>query len=555
VIATPIAWEIDWRRMAEPQSDGYDTEMVLKIASSTTSDSRGQTYVRTPVGHSPAIFDGHVAIRPVYHTLPEFQSLSATYPDAPLDHPNINAAEQYIRNWPAAFAQCQRLLEAIHPAIDPHMPLDSAEVYRGSLCHSYECLFGTLWATIFCSIGLAEAIVHEMAHQKLRVLGVSFESASALVGNDPTDLYVSPIIKERLRPMTAVLHAQYSYVYVTALDVRIFDAERDPYRREVLRSVLSRNLARIQEGYDTLRQHFKPGLHGLAFIEGLYHWTLTIIEEAKFQLGSLERAENFSPSRQLDGSIREGHCSDPRLFRRPSIDVATNSLMTEDGQKVDVLMTLENPSIVLLGNVLSSSECDSLVQYCDARLEPSLVVADANGTIKAHPNRTSRGVGLRLRETELIAKIQARLAALVHWPIGSCEGLQVLKYQIGEEYRAHFDWIDPNLPGLSNMMKNGGQRLATMVIYLNDVEAGGDTSFPSIGLRIIAKKGAAVFFLNSDFKNIPDQLTLHAGSPVLRGVKFIANKWFREMDVNWEARSISAEISASQYPSDSRFDD
>jgi hypothetical protein len=82
----------------------------------------------------------------------------AQYYDAPLDHPNIALATEYIRNWPVAFTQCQRLLEAIHPALDPRMPLETSEVYRGSSCHSFERLFGTMWATIFCPIGLAEAI-------------------------------------------------------------------------------------------------------------------------------------------------------------------------------------------------------------------------------------------------------------------------------------------------------------------------------------------------------------------------------------------------------------
>jgi len=87
--------------------------------------------------------------------LPEFESFSAHYPDAPADHPNIALAAEYVRLWPAAFTLCQRLLEAIHPAIDERIPLESTEIYRGSSCRSFEPLFGTMWATIFCPIGLA----------------------------------------------------------------------------------------------------------------------------------------------------------------------------------------------------------------------------------------------------------------------------------------------------------------------------------------------------------------------------------------------------------------
>jgi len=271
----------DWSRLAEPQADQYDTDVILRLASTTTSAFRPQPYTRTPVADSPTAFDGQVAIRYVYRSLPESTLLSTYYRDAPADHPNIGVAAEYVRRWPIAFAQCQRLLEAIHPAIDPRIPFESTEIYRGSSCHSYERLFGTMWATIYCPIGLAEAIVHEMAHQKLRVLGVSFESATTVVGNDPSLLYASPIVKDRQRPMTAVLHGEYAYVHVTTLDIHMLEAEPDPIKREVLRGVLRRNLSRIEEGYDTIRRHFKPGEHGREFMDGFARWMEKTILAAK----------------------------------------------------------------------------------------------------------------------------------------------------------------------------------------------------------------------------------------------------------------------------------
>jgi HEXXH motif-containing protein len=222
-----------------------------------------------------------VAIRYVYRSLPEFQSLLRRYRDAPADHPNIAFAAELVRTWPLAFAQCQRLVDTIHPALDVRIALESNQVYRGASSHSIERLFGTLWATIYCPIGLAEAIVHEMAHQKLRVLGVSFESANALVANDRRSLYVSPVVKGRLRPMTAVLHAQYSYVYVTNLDIHILQTECDGARQDVIRRRLHVNLSRITEGYDTIRTHFEPGEHGREFMEGFASWTQKTIDLAR----------------------------------------------------------------------------------------------------------------------------------------------------------------------------------------------------------------------------------------------------------------------------------
>jgi prolyl 4-hydroxylase len=128
----------------------------------------------------------------------------------------------------------------------------------------------------------------------------------------------------------------------------------------------------------------------------------------------------------------------------------------------------------------------------------------------------------------MIARIEARLAALAHWPVERSEGLQVLRYDANDEYRAHFDWIDPALPGLRKHLEHGGQRLGTFVLYLSKVESGGSTSFPSIGLDVMPQKGGALFFVNTDSQLVPDELTLHAGLPVVKGVKFIANKWLRQ---------------------------
>jgi prolyl 4-hydroxylase len=517
---------IDWSRLAEPQADQYDTGVVLQLASTTTSAARRQPYRRTPVGTSPSIFDGQVAVRHVYRALPEFSHLAATYPDAPADHPNLAIAAEYVRRWPLAFMQCQRLLEAIHPALDPRMPPESTEFYRGSSCHSYECLFGTMWSTIFCPLGLAEAIVHEMAHQKLRVLGVSFESATSVVGNEQSRLYESPVIKDRLRPMTAVLHAEYSYVYVTALDIHMLEAEPDTRKQQVLRDVLRRNLARIVEGYETLQRHFTPGVHGQEFIEGLFRWIDNTIDRAKRALGS-EAAAQIVPSQPSARLVEEKRPAPAISKPLPAIDTSRNTLMAAD-REIKVLLSLKTPRIVVLGNVLSDEECDAIVQYSEPRLQRSLVVADPDGRVAVHENRTSLGAEFRRSELPVIARIEKRLAALAQWPVERGEGLQILRYGPAEEYKPHFDWIDPNLPGLSRHLQGGGQRLATFVLYLSQVEAGGATSFPAIGLDVMPQKGSALFFLNTDPQGVPDQLTLHAGAPVVSGVKFVANKWLRQ---------------------------
>jgi len=102
----------------------------------------------------------------------------------------------------------------------------------------------------------------------------------------------------------------------------------------------------------------------------------------------------------------------------------------------------------------------------------------------------------------------------------------VLRYKPGAEYKPHYDYFIPDAPGTSRIIANGGQRVATVVIYLNDVERGGGTTFPDVGLEVMPKRGHAVFFAYD--QPDPSTLTLHAGAPVIEGEKWIAVKWLRE---------------------------
>lgn len=210
----------------------------------------------------------------------------------------------------------------------------------------------------------------------------------------------------------------------------------------------------------------------------------------------------------------------------PCIEAAANVIATPD-RMVDVLLTLNAPRIVVLGNLLSGDECDAMIAYAEQRLQRSPVVADSDGRTELHAHRTSSGAMLQRGESELTARIEARLAALTRWPAENGEGLQLLRYDSGNEYRPHYDWFNPALPGPRKHLERGGQRLATIVMYLSDVEQGGATSFPNIGLQVQPKKGSAVFFANTDPYGIPDPQTLHAGESVVKGVKFIATKWLR----------------------------
>lgn len=212
---------------------------------------------------------------------------------------------------------------------------------------------------------------------------------------------------------------------------------------------------------------------------------------------------------------------------RPFIHAAQNIVRTVD-RDVEVVAMLDDPYIVVLNNVLAPEECAELASQAAGRMTRSSVISNDNGGTETHQHRTSRGGMFQRGESALIERIEARIASLINWPVENGEGLQVLSYGPGDEYRPHYDWFDPSLPGPRKHMEHGGQRVGTFIMYLSDVESGGGTSFPNVPCEIPPKMGSAVFFANVRPDGEPDPLTLHAGTPVISGTKLIATKWLRQ---------------------------
>jgi prolyl 4-hydroxylase len=204
-----------------------------------------------------------------------------------------------------------------------------------------------------------------------------------------------------------------------------------------------------------------------------------------------------------------------------------NAIDTTD-RKVSILFALNAPRIILFGGLLSDEECDQLVKLAEPKLTRSTVVNTATGSYDVHPDRTSRGGHFQRGENELVRRIEARISDLVGFPVENGEPIQILHYVPGAEYKPHFDYFDPKLPGNEKVLAMGGQRVATLIMYLNDVEAGGSTVFPEVGIDVLPKKGNAVYFAYTTEDNQLDARSLHGGSPVQAGTKWIATKWIRQ---------------------------
>jgi prolyl 4-hydroxylase len=217
----------------------------------------------------------------------------------------------------------------------------------------------------------------------------------------------------------------------------------------------------------------------------------------------------------------------PSPIAVPDLKLADSPLYLDAGDRtVHVLNVMENPRIVVLGNLLSDQECDALIELAKPRLARSLTVATKTGGEEVNEDRTSNGMFFQRGEHEVVRRLESRLARLLDWPEENGEGLQILHYRPGAEYKPHYDYFDPVEPGTPTILKRGGQRVATIVMYLAEPEQGGGTTFPDVNLVVAPKRGNAVFF--SYDRPHPVTRTLHGGAPVLAGEKWIATKWLRE---------------------------
>jgi prolyl 4-hydroxylase len=217
----------------------------------------------------------------------------------------------------------------------------------------------------------------------------------------------------------------------------------------------------------------------------------------------------------------------PPSVKVPDLQLDESPLYVDAGDRqVHVLNVMENPRIVVFGNLLSDQECDELIALAKPRMARSLTVATKTGGEEVNDDRTSNGMFFQRGENDVVKRLEARLARLLNWPEENGEGLQILHYRPGAEYKPHYDYFDPVEPGTPTILKRGGQRVATIVMYLAEPDKGGGTTFPDVNLMVAPKRGNAVFF--SYDRPHPVTRTLHGGAPVLAGEKWIATKWLRE---------------------------
>ncbi|XP_052086635.1 prolyl 4-hydroxylase subunit alpha-2-like [Mytilus californianus] len=200
-------------------------------------------------------------------------------------------------------------------------------------------------------------------------------------------------------------------------------------------------------------------------------------------------------------------------------------------QPIKVEYINKSPMILIVHDIISQNLLEKLKGFAN-QLKRSSVMSEESVSRKANSNaRTSSTYYFMDDMTDPdVIKFNGLLERLTGLRTNSrqADNLQVVNYGIGGEYKPHFDWQDETL--IDAFFHTGTNRVLTIILYLSDVEVGGSTVFPELGLAVSPVKGSALFFTNLDKDEQGDKSTLHAGCPVFFGSKWIANKWIHKKD-------------------------
>lgn len=221
----------------------------------------------------------------------------------------------------------------------------------------------------------------------------------------------------------------------------------------------------------------------------------------------------------------------PPSAPQPCPDINTqdsDATIALSDRKISIAFEQIAPRIVLLDGFLSDAECDALCASAGT-FQASVVMSGNDAASEVNRAiRTSMSASLNTGKS-IVQTVQKRAAELFNWPLHQCEALQIQRYLPGDQYQPHYDYFQPGADDFEQIVSRSGQRIATLIMYLNTPERGGDTYFWNLGIKIKARKGSAVFFSYPDAS--PRGGSFHGGDMVITGEKWIATQWLRSPPV------------------------
>lgn len=192
------------------------------------------------------------------------------------------------------------------------------------------------------------------------------------------------------------------------------------------------------------------------------------------------------------------------------------------------ILSKEN-NIVSYKKFLTPLECTYIKAAAAQTIQPSNTIHPITGKLIKNTIRTSSSSNFDPVSRDcVIYTIDERIAAASGTNVDQGEPLNVLYYQIGEEYKFHHDYLPDTGKEKMTLLKESGQRKYTFLISMNEGYLGGETFFPDLNLMYRGQLGDALLFQNLHNDGSVNKLMRHAGLPLIKDCKWIASKWIRE---------------------------
>ena len=218
--------------------------------------------------------------------------------------------------------------------------------------------------------------------------------------------------------------------------------------------------------------------------------------------------------------------SDPGALYRMQIGtyVRNRLLRTPNALKIPA----QGLDVFVVRDFLTHTECQAVIELIDKDRVPSGLLAPSDDP----EFRTSESCNLRL-EDRANQRVEAKINALTGIQPNHGETIQGQRYAVGQQFKPHHDFFYTNQPYWPDQERQGGQRTWTAMVFLNQPEAGGQTHFPKANVRVTPRTGNLLVWNNLDEYGQPNPFSLHTGTPVDAGVKYVITKWYRERPWGW----------------------
>ncbi|BFF92295.1 prolyl 4-hydroxylase subunit alpha-2-like [Drosophila madeirensis] len=220
------------------------------------------------------------------------------------------------------------------------------------------------------------------------------------------------------------------------------------------------------------------------------------------------RLAEFKQRCRSRGSLSSLHCS---------YNFTTTPFLRLAPLKMELLG--QHPYVVVYHDVLSDSEIAGIIGMAEQRMARTATIAQPNRT--SWPTRTAMGAWLKRSSNALTQRVARRVVDMSGLQLEGSERMQVINYGIGGHYITHKDWFTDTPTVMGN-------RLATVLFYLTDVEQGGATVFTKAQHKVLPRRGTALFWYNLHTDGEGDWSTAHAACPIIVGSKWVLTQWIRE---------------------------